>query len=90
MTSLLGLPWLPEDFADQVLVLMNPPMSGYDGYLAQVEVLRGLFRAVIHRLVADGDYGDDAISEAFIRSHEEPGRAWNMDEWNMKHQKRTA
>jgi len=32
-----------------------------------------------------GEYGDDVISEAFIRSHDEPGRAWNMDEWNARH-----
>ena len=28
------------------------------------------------------------IGEAFIRSHEEPGRAWNMDEWNAQHRSR--
>jgi hypothetical protein len=28
--------------------------------------------------------------EAFIRSHDEPGRAWNMDEWNRKHAERRA
>jgi hypothetical protein len=45
---------------------------------------------LIDRLVADGEYGDDVIGEAFIRSHNEPGRAWNMDEWNKKHAERHA
>ena len=88
MSSLLAMPWLPEGFADRILVLMNAPASNYDGYLTQVDVLRGLFRSIVDRLVTDGEYGDDAISEAFVRSHDEPGRVWNMDEWNLKHQKR--
>jgi hypothetical protein len=29
------------------------------------------------------------IGEAFIRSHDEPGRAWNMAEWNRHHEQRT-
>lgn len=88
MSSLLAMPWLPEGFADRILVLMNAPVSDYTGYLAQVDVLRGLFRSIVDRLVTDGEYGDDAISEAFVRSHEEPGRAWNMDEWNLEHERR--
>jgi hypothetical protein len=32
--------------------------------------------------MADGDYSNTPIDQAFIRSSEEPGRAWNIDEWN--------
>lgn len=67
---------------------MNPPGSGYDGYIPQVGVLRTMFEALVGRLVADGDYGDDLVGEASIRGHEEPGRAWNMDAWNEKHRSR--
>jgi len=88
MSMLLALPWLPKDFADQVLVSLNAPTDEYDGYMTRVRVLRYLFQSVLDRLISDGEYSDDVISEAFIRSHEEPGRAWNMDEWNMKHQER--
>lgn len=39
--------------------------------------------------LADGtperEYGTDPVSEAFIRSHDEPGRAWNMEEWSRRH-----
>ena len=90
MFSLLALPWLPEDFAGRVLTALNAPSSDYAGYLARADVLRVLFRDLINCLVADGDYGDDVISEAFIRSHDEPGRSWNIDEWNMKHLERAA
>lgn len=88
MSLLLALPWLPKDFAEQILVFMNAPTGEYDGYVERVKVLRLLFQSVTDCLVADGEYGDDVIGEAFIRSHEEPGRAWNMEEWNMKHQER--
>jgi predicted nucleotidyltransferase len=85
MSSLLALSWLPEGFGDRVLDALNAPAPDHAGYLARVEALRALFQELTGRLVADGEYGDDIVSEAFIRSHGEPGRAWNMDEWNAKH-----
>lgn len=90
MSSLLVLPWLPKGFADYVLTALNAPSPDHAGYLTRADILRTLFQDLIDRLVADGDYGDDAIGEAFIRGHDEPGRAWNMDEWNIKHLERTA
>jgi len=88
MSSLLALPWLPQDFADRVLGASSVPSPDYAGYLARVENLRGLFQDIARRLVSDGDYGNDVVRTAFIRSHDEPGRAWNMDEWNKKHVER--
>jgi hypothetical protein len=41
-------------------------------------------------LIDESIYGDDPVSEAFIRSNEEPGRAWNMEDWNKKHQERQS
>jgi hypothetical protein len=94
MSALLALPWLPEDFANRVPGALGCEASAsigaqdYAGYTKRVEVLRGLFQDLTNRLVTDGLYGDDFISEAFIRGHEEPGRAWNMDAWNKKHKDR--
>jgi hypothetical protein len=88
MSALLGLPWLPEQFAERVLGALNAWSADYAGYIGRVESLRGLFRELIDRLIADGDYGDDPIDLAFIRSHEEPGRAWNMADWNRLHRER--
>jgi len=88
MSSLLALPWLPEGFANRVLGTLSTSSLDYAGYLTRVDSLRGLFQDLTNRLVTDGEYGDDVISEAFIRSHNEPGRAWNMDEWNRKHAER--
>jgi hypothetical protein len=90
MSCLLALPWLPERFADRVLAALNAPTPDYAGYLARVDTLQALFQEMMTRLVGDGEYGEDIISEAFTRSHDEPGRAWNMDEWNLKHMKRMA
>jgi hypothetical protein len=90
MSSLLALPWLPEGFADRVLVALNAPACDYTGYQARVDALGALFQDLTRRLVADGEYGDDVIREAFIRRHDEPGRAWNMDQWNMHHVERSA
>jgi predicted nucleotidyltransferase len=85
MSALLALPWLPEDFPNRALIALGIGSPDYAGYMNRVEVLRGLFQDLSYRLVADGLYGDDFTSEAFIRGHDEPGRAWNMDDWNRKH-----
>jgi hypothetical protein len=90
MSSLLGLPWLPEGFGERVLSASNAPGLDYAGYTARVDTLRALFDALVARLVADGEYGQDVVSEAFIRGHDEPGRSWNMDEWNARHANRTT
>ena len=85
MSFLLTLPWLPDNFPNRIAEALTMASPGYDGYMNRVEILRGLFQDVAARLVADGLYGDDFIAEAFIRGHEEPGRAWNMDAWNQAH-----
>jgi len=85
MSALLALPWLPEDFVNRVPGALRISSPDYSGYMNRVEILRSLFQDLSNRLVADGLYGDDLVSEAFFRSHDEPGRAWNMDAWNTKH-----
>ena len=88
MSFLLALPWLPEDFENRALSAWSISSQDYAGYMNRVEVLRSLFKDLTTRLVKDGLYGDDLLGEAFIRSHDEPGRAWNMDAWNVKHAQR--
>ena len=88
MSSLLTLPWLPEGFADCILGVLNSPSPDYTGHLVRVDNLRRLFQNLTGRLVDDGEYGIDIVGEAFVRSHQEPGRAWNMGEWNKKHGQR--
>jgi Nucleotidyltransferase domain len=88
MTVLLQLPWLPKDFNDHVLIALNAPSHDHAGYCARVKTLRYLFDEILNRLIVDGVYGNDPIIEAFIRNHEEPGRAWNMELWNEKHSER--
>ena len=78
---LLTLPWLPEDLVAHLGVLQCPPGEGLDAYVARVESLRALYAALCRRLIATGEYGEDIVGEAFIRTHDEPGRAWNMDAW---------
>lgn len=89
MSYLLKLPWLPHEFAARVLTALNAPSHDYAGYQARFAMLRALFDDLLEQLVCDGLYPqDDPVGEAFVRSAEEPGRAWNMAEWNAKHQKR--
>lgn len=87
MGSLLQLPWLPDGLANDILQVANAPSLDYAGYLARVDKLTFYFEAFQQRLIADGDY-QKPVDEAFIRSSEEPGRAWNMAEWNAKRQER--
>lgn len=88
MSSLLALPWLPEGFANRAPGAVSISSLDYAGYRTRVDSLRSLFQDLTNRLVAEGEYGYDVISEAFIRGHNEPGRAWNMAEWNRKHAER--
>ena len=88
MQTLLKLPWLPEDFADRVLIAANAPDLEYDGYVARFEMLCDLFNDLLSHLIMNGDYSNTPIDQAFIRSSDEPGRAWNMDEWSRFHQVR--
>ena len=84
MDTLLGLPWLPENFNERILQATNAPSLDQKGYMARVEALRSLFDDLLDRFIADGLYSAAPIDQAFIRSHEEPGYAWNMDEWNAE------
>jgi hypothetical protein len=88
MPALLALPWLPDGFAERMGEAAQAPAPDYAGYTRRVTTLRSLFADLAERLRADGDYGQDLVGEAFIRSHKEPGRAWNMDEWNARHRSR--
>ncbi|MEM8532076.1 MAG: nucleotidyltransferase domain-containing protein [Chloroflexota bacterium] len=83
--ALLSLPWLPDAFAESILLVLTAPSLDHDGYMARVETLSMFFADLLEQVVADGIYTEDPISEAFIRRSAEPGRAWNMDEWNEQH-----
>ena len=82
MQILLRLDWLPHDFSERVLTAANAPDLAYTGYMTRVQTLSDLFEDLLSQLMARGDYSNTPIDQAFIRSSEEPGRAWNMDEWN--------
>ena len=89
LSYLLQLPWLPGDFANRVLTALNAPAHDYTGYHARFVMLRTLFAEVLAQLVQAGLYdAADPVGEAFVRRAEEPGRAWNMAEWNVEHHKR--
>ena len=88
MSVLLALPWLPDDFNNRVLHAVVAPAHDYAGYMSRVEMLRALFRDVLAKLQNEGLYGDDPVGEAFIRSHDDMGRAWNIAEWETEHRRR--
>jgi predicted nucleotidyltransferase len=91
MSAVLRLPWLPEGFEQQVLAAAVAGGHGRAAYLERAGVLRELSERLVRRLVDDGIYGSgDPVDEAFIRAHDEPGRAWNLDEWNAEHAKRSG
>lgn len=85
ISYLLRLPWLPDNFDERGLVALNAPSLDFDGYRLRFEMLNTLLDEVLARLRAEGDYGESPIDEAFIRSHDEPGRAWNIEEWEVRH-----
>lgn len=88
MSYLLRLPWLPDKFEERVLIAQNAPSLDIAGYKTRFQLLRSLLDELLAQLTTDGDYGTDPVDEAFIRMHEEPGRAWNMQEWIAMHRSR--
>jgi len=88
MSAMLRLPWLPEDFAKRVLIAANAPGLDYEAYLTRANQLSSLFDDLLSRLITDGFYSSTPVDQAFIRAHDEPGFAWNMDDWNGENFKR--
>ena len=86
LTDLLALDWLPEEFEENLLQAANALSADFEGYQQRLAVLNRFFNGLILRCQQDGLYGADPISEAFIRQNSEPGRDWNMDEWNRLNQ----
>jgi predicted nucleotidyltransferase len=89
MTALLSLPWVPAGFRVQALAALNAPSHDFAGYQARVTLLRSLFAGTLEQLMRDGTYGGNPVGEAFIRIHDEPGRSWNMEEWNRRRSRST-
>ncbi|MBN2046687.1 MAG: hypothetical protein JW750_02490, partial [Anaerolineaceae bacterium] len=90
LTDLLRLAWLPNGFNEQLLLLTNALSETKAGYLERAKALNDCFEQVVAICQADGLYGENAISEAFIRQNNEPGRSWNMNEWNKNHRNRKS
>lgn len=90
MQALSMLSWLPDAFTSQLLTAANAPNHEYEGYTARRERLRLSFNELLARLVADGDYSPTPVDQAFMRRHEEPGRSWNLEEWNKFNRARTV
>ncbi len=85
LSDFLNLPWLPERVEAKLLLAMNALSETQDGYQQRATVLRDGFHQLVAQCQREGLYSENAVSEAFIRQHDEPGRDWNMDAWNRKH-----
>jgi hypothetical protein len=90
MTALLQLPWLPKKLNSHLLTAISAPSHDYEGFKERAKTLDDIYQEILSKLIVECLYGDDPVSEAFVRSHEEPGRAWNMVDWNKKNQERQS
>jgi hypothetical protein len=88
LSYLSKLSWLPERLEEHVLLATNALSVTHDGYQQRLAVLRHFFDELVVTCQQDGLYGSNAVAEAFIRQNDEPGRDWNMVEWNKKHMER--
>jgi hypothetical protein len=88
LTDLVKLPWLPGKFQEQWLPAANALSATQDGYRQRVALLRQFFDELVAKCQLEGLYGPNPVNEAFIRSHDEPGRDWNMKAWNQRHRER--
>jgi hypothetical protein len=81
MAGLLTLDWLPAQLNEHLLVAANAPNLEYDGFEQRAEALRQLFQELLQQLTTTGDYSATPTDQAFLRHYDEPGHAWNLDEW---------
>jgi hypothetical protein len=88
LSDLLKLPWLPEKLDEELLLATNALEVTKAGYQEREKLLQQLFNELVTQCQAEGLYADQPVNEAFIRQYDEPGRDWNMDAWNQKHQER--
>jgi hypothetical protein len=88
MDGLLDLPWLPDRFAERVLEAAVAAGHDEDAYHAQAAALSALFDDLLRRVVDDGLYSSAPVDQAFLRTHDEPGYAWNIDDWNAENLRR--
>jgi len=88
ISVLLCLPWIPEGFEEQLLLATNALTARQERYQERAATLRDFFDKLVSKCQQDRLYGENAVREAFIRQHDEPGRSWNMDEWKRKHEER--
>lgn len=79
---------LPTSFTSAPAEAVHARGDTFDAYERRGRVLRAMLDELLQRLQGDGAYGADPISEAFMRINDEPGRAWNMDEWNLRRRAR--
>ncbi len=88
LRGLQNLNWLPAAFHTEPAALVAMDGHDFPAYRKRAAAQRAALHDLIARLQADGVYGDDPDNESFLRLHNEPGRAWNMDGWNAEHTKR--
>ncbi len=81
---LLQLSWLPRNFAERFHGALQASSPDKQGFMGRATATRIIAADLIKQLQSDGEYGAEPFSEAFVRTHDEPGRAWNLDEWNRK------
>lgn len=82
LRSLLQLNYLPHVFRAETANAVRVRGDSTTAYNQRAVTLKEMLEMLLDRLRLDGRYGNDPVSEAFIRLHDEPGRAWNMGEWN--------
>ena len=81
LRSLTRLTYLPPAIADDLEGAVRTAGDDSTAYDARSRLLGLALDQLIDQLHHD-DYGPDAVSEAFRRLHDEPGRAWNIAEWS--------
>jgi hypothetical protein len=81
---LCRLAWLPQNYQARILHTNNGVKNDLKAYLHRANAMQEIATEIIVALQKEKLYGVDPAAEAFKRSHADPGRAWNMDEWNQK------
>lgn len=85
LRGLLRLPRLPATFRSSVPDAVRAGGGSRVAHDRRARTLRTVLEELLDRLRLEEAYGPDPVSAAFRRLHDEPGRAWNLQEWNRRH-----
>lgn len=86
--GLRRLPWRGALGDDLLMRCVATDGTDRAAFVKRAAALTRAHEALLAHLQDDPEFGEDPTFAAFLRAHDEPGRAWNIEEWSARHRGR--